>query len=258
MRCILSICISLLMVMSLATVARGAQGLAAAWLFDEGSGSAVSDSVGNNNGGIQGNLTWVDGRFGKALEFPGQGDSYVTIPHADVFDSDPYTITAWIKLHTPNWQYLVWKNGTVWPEPHKKRHMDIWLNIAGNAEVMWHREDATEGRVSGTTMLLDDAWHHIAVVYDGSTVKLYVDGVPDGESDSGEKIVVNGEDPLWIGARPGNVAANGIIDEVGFFTTALSANDVRDVMTKGLVGLSEVTPASRLATTWSGIKVTSF
>ena len=70
MRLIISICISLLIAGSILTAAQAADmGLACAWLFNEGSGTDISDSVGGNNGEIQGNLEWTDGLFGKALQF---------------------------------------------------------------------------------------------------------------------------------------------------------------------------------------------
>ena len=259
MKRMISICISLFIVVSLTAVAQDAQELVAAWLFDEGSGNVVRDSVGNSDGEIQGSLEWVDGRFGKALEFPGQGDSYVSIPHADVLDSDPYTITAWVRLESASWQYIAWRNGLTWPEPHAKRHTDIWVHADGYVVLMWSFEGgAAYGNIDGKTIIADGAWHHVVKSCDGDTMRLYIDGRLDGEAPVGGKLVVNGEDPLWIGARPGNVAATGIIDEVGFFTEALSEGDIAGVMTAGLIEPSSVTPACKLASTWGGLKATPF
>lgn len=260
MKVMISICVSLIMVAGIATLeARGVEGLAAAWLFDEGSDNVVRDSIGSNDGETQGSLKWVDGRFGKALEFPGQGDSYVSISHHDVMDSDPYTIAAWVKLEPASWQYIAWKNGLTWPEPHAKRHTDIWIHQAGYAVIMWSFEGGADyGRVDGGTIIADGNWHHVAKSSDGSTMRLYIDGKLDGEAPTGGKLVANGEDPLWIGARPGNVAATGVIDEVGFFTRALSEDELKDVMTKGLIAPSSVSPASKLASTWAKLKVTPF
>lgn len=259
MKGIVSTCISLFMIIGLSTVAQGAQGLAGAWLFDEGSGNVVRDSVGGNDGEIEGSLKWADGRFGKALEFPGQGDSYVTIPHHDVLDSDPYTITAWTKLESASWQYIAWKNGLTWPEPHAMRHTDIWVHQDGYVVIMWSFEGGADyGRVDGKTMVADGSWHHVAKSSDGNMMRLFIDGRLDGEAPTGGKLVANGEDPLWIGVRPGNVAATGIIDEIGFFTEALSEGDIADVMTDGLIVPSPVTPVPKLASTWGELKIRPF
>ncbi|MBD3183626.1 hypothetical protein GF312_15150, partial [Candidatus Poribacteria bacterium] len=189
-----------ILIMTLSGTAYSFEGIVAAWLFNEGSGDDINDSVGNNNGEIEGSLKWVDGKFGKALEFAGAGDSYVTIPHNDIMDSVPYTITAWVKLEPVGWQYIIWKNGVVWPEVHKKRHMDIWVHDADYVVAMWHNEAGVEERIDGTIIVADGTWHHVAKVYDGDTVYLYIDGQVDGEATT-SGIAVNGEDPLWIGAR---------------------------------------------------------
>jgi len=85
-------------------------------------------------------------------------------------------------------------------------------------------------------------------------MRLLIDGKVDGEIAIGGKLVINGEDPLWIGARPGNVAATGIFDEIGFFTKALSEAELKDVMDKGLMVIASVEPGAKLANTWGNLK----
>jgi len=258
MQSMLSVAIVLLLIVIISGEAQSAQmGLVGAWLFDEGSGKNTNDSVGNNHGEIMGNLEWVDGSTGKALQFAGAGDSYVSIPHNDYMDADPYTITAWVKLEEASWQYIAWRNGLVWPEPHKKRHTDIWLHEADYVVLMWHTEAGAEGRVDGTVIVADGTWHHVAKSSDGDTIRLYIDGEVDGEAPIGGQLAINGEDPLWIGARPGDVAATGIIDEVGFFTEALSEDQLKEVMEQGLETMAAVEPSGKLAATWGKLKASS-
>ncbi|MFC1716139.1 LamG domain-containing protein [Candidatus Poribacteria bacterium] len=256
MRNMVFVCISLLVVGIVSSEAQSASmGLVGAWLFDEGSGNDTKDSVGNNHGEIMGNLKWADGKLGKALEFAGAGDSYVSIPHNDYMDADPYTITAWVKLEAASWQYIAWRDGLVWPEPRNKRHTDIWVADGSNIVVlMWHTEAGGEGRIDGKTAVADGNWHHVAKSSDSDNMMLYIDGELDGESPIGGQLAINGEDPLWIGARPGNVAATGIIDEVGFFTEALSGDQLKEVMAQGLEPLAAVEPSNKLASTWGKLK----
>lgn len=82
---------------------------------------------------------------------------------------------------------------------------------------MWHdKNGGYEERLYGEKPITDDKWHHVVEVYDGKSIKLYIDGKLDGQEEPSGELPVN-EEPLWIGARPGNVAATGIIDEVRFF-----------------------------------------
>ncbi len=248
--------VSLLVLFGIGNTVNSAQmGLAGAWLFDEGSGKAVKDAVGNNHGEIVGSLKWVDGLKGKGLEFAGAGDSYVSIPHKEILDADPYTFTAWVKLQAASWQYIAWKDGIVWPELHLKRHIDIWVHDADYPVLMWHLEGGGEGRLDGKAIIADGKWHHVAKSSDSKNMRLFIDGKLDGEIAIGGKLAINGEDPLWIGARPGNVAATGVFDEIGFFTKALSEAELKEAMDKGLMVIASVDPKSKLANTWGGMKV---
>jgi hypothetical protein len=250
---IMVICFSILVATTLPI--HGAElGLASAWLFEEAGGKAVKDTVGNHHGEIKGSLKWVDdGKFGRALQFPGKGDSYVRITHHDVFNADPYTFTVWTKLKPTIWQYIVWRNGDVWPEKENVRHLDIWIHKDTHSPVfMWHVK-GKGGRIEGKKAVADNKWHHTSKVYDGKTVKMYIDGKLEGEVPSGGTLDTS-KTPIWIGARPGNVAATGLFDEVGFFTQALTDVEIRQVMTQGLMKMAAVEPTTKLTVIWGQIK----
>jgi len=67
------------------------------WLFDEGSGVTAKDSsVNKNNGTLKGGVKWVDGKFGKALEFDGK-DGNVEVPDNDTLNVTAVTLAAWVK-----------------------------------------------------------------------------------------------------------------------------------------------------------------
>ncbi len=70
------------------------------WLFNEGTGNTAKDSSGNKNDGkINGGAKWVDGKFGKALEFNGS-DGWVEVPHSDTVSFKKgvsFTITVHFK-----------------------------------------------------------------------------------------------------------------------------------------------------------------
>ncbi len=74
-----------------------------AWLFDEGTGKVVKDDSGN---GYDGEITggkWIDGKFGKALEF--DISTFVEVKDTKgVFNlSKNLTVMTWAyNRHTPN------------------------------------------------------------------------------------------------------------------------------------------------------------
>lgn len=64
------------------------------WHFDEGSGTTAKDSSGNKNDGtLKNSPKWVDGKFGKALQFDGSS-SYVIVHIGTPPQS--ISLSAWI------------------------------------------------------------------------------------------------------------------------------------------------------------------
>ena len=66
------------------------------WKFDEGSGTTAADSSGNGNSGILVNgPAWVDGKYGKALNFSGT-NQYVTFGNSSIFLAQRITVEVWV------------------------------------------------------------------------------------------------------------------------------------------------------------------
>ena len=65
--------------------------------FDDGAGTTAGDlSQYGNDGELNGDAQWADGKFGKALKFNGTSD-WVEVPHADILTVDTdVTVIAWI------------------------------------------------------------------------------------------------------------------------------------------------------------------
>ena len=231
----------------------GKLGLVSAWLFEERSGDVIKDVVGSNDGVIIGKLSRTFyGKVGSAIRFSGKSDSYIRIPHGDVFNADTYTFVAWVKLKSASWHYIVWRNGDVWPETEEVRHIDIWIHDKGFPVFMW-TAGKHKGQIDGLTIITDDRWHHIAKVYDGEKVMMFIDGALKGQKTSGGTLDTN-DSPIWIGARPGGIAAIGLFDEVGFFTQALSENEVNAVKNRGLSDFAAVNATGKTTITWAYLK----
>ncbi len=201
-------------------------GLKGCWTFDEGSGEQVKNAVGPNHGRTQDGLKWTDGKRGKAVAFDGKG--YVLIDSAPYLDSTSYTFAAWVKLKdTGNYQYIVWRGGPTFPEAKECRNLDIWVTMEGtlNGILNYQKEGEPRLQLMGAKKVADDQWHLVVCVNDGKTVRFYVDGKKDAEGALAGPLARN-DFPLWIGARPADVAATGIIDEVRFFDQALTERQV--------------------------------
>jgi len=65
--------------------------------FNEGEGEKVSNELGSGNNGTAHDTKWVDGKYGKALQFNGQS-SYVLVPNFSPLNmTTQFTVEAWVK-----------------------------------------------------------------------------------------------------------------------------------------------------------------
>ena len=91
--------------------AQSTTGLVAAYAFDEGTGSTVTDLSGNGNTGTLANTTWSSGKYGSALAFNGT-TSQVTIPDAaSLHLTTAMTLEAWVNpaVVTSAWRDVIYK-----------------------------------------------------------------------------------------------------------------------------------------------------
>ena len=84
---------------------------------------------------------------------------------------------------------------------------------------------------------LDKIWFHFAVVADGHSIRLYVNGrekVSERQgSDRQPEPFINSQEPLTIGT-----GLDGIIDEVMILDHALTENEIKEAMELGNIGIS--------------------
>ncbi|MBN2132085.1 MAG: hypothetical protein JW741_21470 [Sedimentisphaerales bacterium] len=140
------------------------------WKLDETEGAVAADSSGAGHAGtLVGDPAWAPGAIGGALELDGDGD-YVDLGTAPDFDAaSQITVAAWVKVASfdMDWQAIVTKGDTAW---RLSRSMDDNLHFACTG--MWPEW------VHGSADVNDGQWHHVAGVYDGAELRLYVDGGP--------------------------------------------------------------------------------
>jgi hypothetical protein len=90
--------------------------------------------------------------------------------------------------------------------------------------------DGTIRETSGTSAVPVDRWSHVALTYDGSTLRLYVDG-QQASSRVTTGSIQTPASPLWIGGnRPYGENFGGLIDEVRVYDRALGRAEIREDM----------------------------
>jgi hypothetical protein len=84
--------------------------------------------------------------------------------------------------------------------------------------------------VSGSNASPVNAWTHVALTYDGSSLRLYVNGTQVA-STAAAGTIQSSTNPLWIGGNnPYGEYFQGLIDEARVYNRALSATEVQTAM----------------------------
>jgi hypothetical protein len=198
------------------------------WELDELSGMVASDSVGGNDGTLNGDPMWwpSDGKIGGALEFDGVGD-YVEIEgYKGISGSSPRTVSAWVKVESTGSTFSIVRWGTV------EISGGLWSNVI-NAEGKL-RAAVIGGSVVGDTTINDDTWHHVAIVLpDKEDVKvedilLYVDGEQEDTTVSlGSQAIDTAVGMDVLISLDGSV---GLLDDVRIYNYALSEEEIGELV----------------------------
>ena len=226
------------------------------WLFDEGKGGVATDASENGNDGEIHGAKWVDGKFGKALEFDGAGN-WVEVPHSNTVGFKAgvsFTITCYFK-GTRVAGALVGKNyedtSQVLP------WYLLWNGGADNKVTLYLRDSAsTSFRADGKTEIGDDKWHFVVGRADADAGKasIWIDGEMEAETDFNAKDGYGTGDGVFHIGRHYDRYTDGVIDEVALFNVALEEEDIKFLMDNGLETAAAVEPVNKLATTWGRIK----
>ncbi len=226
------------------------------WLFNEGKGNTATDGSGNGNDGEIHGAKWVDGKFGKALEFNG-ADNWVEVPHSDTVGFKggvSFTIICHFK-GTRVAGALVGKNyeDTSQALPWYL----LWNGGADNKVTLYLRDGAsTSFRADGTTEIGDDKWHFVVGRADADAGKasIWIDGEMEAETDFNEDGGYGTGEGVFHVGRHYDRYTEGIIDDVALFNVALEEEDIKFLMENGVETAAAVEPVNKLTTTWGRIK----
>jgi hypothetical protein len=203
-------------------------GLVASYNFDAGTGTTVADLSGNANTGTITGATWsTAGKNGGALSFNGTSN-YVQVADSASLDlTTGMTLEAWVNPAAL---------GTAW------RTVLFKAQSGGMVYSLYANQDTTrpvgqvniggEQNVVGAASLALNTWSHVAVTYDGSALRLYVNSAVVATT------AVSGTIPVSTGVlRMGGNSVwgewfGGLLDDVRIYSRALSASELATDMNR--------------------------
>jgi hypothetical protein len=160
-------------------------------------------------------------------------DDYISIPHdASIDFGADFTITTWVKTtQTSNAVVFGKSNDT---SGTNNALNALWLNNgAANKAVYYYRDSSgTLKSISSTSDVNDDSWHHIAVMLEGSEIKMYVDGALEATATGAGLGSFSTTTPMNLGVeyKPWNGSRvnyyMGAMDEFNIWSRALTADQV--------------------------------
>lgn len=162
------------------------------WAMNEGSGQTVRDWSGKGGHGYLGTSpepdiadpTWVDGVLnGSALRF--FGDQVVSIPASSSLQPQKLTVSAWVRYKS---ELHGWHVPGIFKYPISMGGGGCGASSYGMVtnvdEGLTFFIGAQDGKgydsPSAPSSMWDGDWHHVAGTFDGSRVRLYLDGVQRG------------------------------------------------------------------------------
>ncbi len=204
----------------------------------------ATDFADGNDGTLMNGATFATGKVGQAFSFDGV-DDIVRISSVAGIEVQQFTIDAWVFAESPDFHndvlggiivskdigdtsippFVSWS--LVGPGNTNKYHVDIGFN------------DGSLHFLPSTNSFPFNTFNHVAATWDGSALKLYVNGQLEGALNLGPKTVSYSGEALTIGEHnifPAQRAFDGLIDEIEFYNRALSASEIQAIYNAGSAG----------------------
>ena len=231
-----------------------AEGLVVYFTFDNVKGKTIVDDSGNGlDADIIANTEIVDGKYGKAIRITAVGADCVNVPAADELKiSGEITMAAWINQDS-------WATDGQWFDKNchnggEHSSYGIGAFQSGKNFNMFLGTGNSRPTLNSPHALDTKKWLHVVGTYDGSTMKIYVDGEVAAEKDEKFDFKGTNDQDLRIGCskdRPNYTFENGSIDEAAVWRRALSEAEIQEIANEGFLAVS---PLDKVATTWGSLK----
>lgn len=195
--------------------------------FDEGYGATANNSISVNSsltGSISGAVWSQSGRSLRTLDFDGSDDT-VTITNATAIDMD---------LNLANFTYSTWvyadSDGETDAGRIFNKGTDTYLRVgnqdgSNNLDLVANLDLATtDATVTVSDAFTTASWNHVAMSWNGTTLKVYVNGRLRG-GNTGSGAITADANNLIIGGAATNF--DGKIDEFKVYDSALALSEIQ-------------------------------
>lgn len=192
------------------------------WNFE----SNVVDSVtGRYSDANLTGVTFASGRTGNAMVTTSSSTAQLGFSGLNLASN--FTISFWMKKAAASGDY----NVIIAKGAKDSGHFEVYVCPDGTLSFY----QAELGIFNTGVVVTNNAWRHVAITYDGFTIKTYIDGAV-ANSASVSAVPYAETENLYIGSlNDKTYFFNGMIDELYVLDSALSASDVTNIMQNGYI-----------------------
>lgn len=209
------------------------------WQFDDGSGTTAADSSGFSADGtlmdMDPGTDWVAGQLEGALDFDGANDRVATALPANTATN--LTLSAWFNSDDGPAVGNDFVAQRIISQPRSGTFSRLALGLNnGRLAAFWYDGWFYVGE--GTTDILASEWYHAALTYDGSDIRIYLNGTEE-DSFSESSMSSPSTDNFFIGQEiNGDRRFDGRIDDARIYGRALDAGEVSALYASGIQGVT--------------------
>jgi len=216
--------------------------LVAAYSFDQTSGSVLNDISGNGNNGTITSASWsTTAKSGHSLNFNGT-TATVSIPSSAALAFDTaMTVEAWVRPTSlgSTWRTVMLQEaspGLVWG-----LYANENIHESSPLPGFWTRTGTDQATpLDGLAALTTNSWQHLAASYDGSVMRLYLNGNQVSMRNQTGSLA-SSTSPLKLGSNsvfPGSEAFAGQIDTTCLWKSVRTAAQIQSDMATTDCGVS--------------------
>ncbi len=199
------------------------------WVPSAGAtGFRLVDRVRSNHGTLT-NMDpasdWVASGGKLALDFDGSDDHVNTGNWSNSLTR--ISVSAWVRPTSGTRQDFVSKWGSI-------NYQYVLLQGVTASRFQFYISTTSSNAIGSgdsTTVISAGVWYHVVGTYDGSTVRLFVNGTLENSTSHSGNLSASTQNNL-IG-KSGDALFAGQLDDVTIFNTALTANEVREIYRLG-------------------------
>lgn len=179
-------------------------------------GGKSATSSGTSGGGGGGAFT---NQYSVSLDGT---DDYIDIPDSTSLELSTFSWSAWIKIDTLNQYNMIVDTNS--QSGGNGLGYTLFVENSNNKISFWSYN--ASDKITSTTVISANTWYHVAATHTSGSDKLYINGTLEA-SGSASNFQVSDASYLRFGSsQVFGLFYEGLLDEISFFNTELSASDI--------------------------------